>query len=46
MVYQEGRYCDNLFMVHQGITQGYHLTFTIFNVVVDEVICQWVTLVV
>ena len=46
MVSQGGRYFGTLLKGHSGITQGDPLSPTIFNVVVDSVICYWVNLVV
>ena len=40
-----GCYYITPFKVHQGVTQGGPLPPTIFNVVVDTVICHWVMLV-
>ena len=34
-----------VFQSHRGVTQGYPLSPTIFNVVIDSVIQQWVTVV-
>ena len=34
-----------LFKVHQGVTKGDPLPPTIFNMLVDAVVCHWVTLV-
>ena len=45
MVAIEGRYYVTPFKVHLGVTQGHPLTPTIFNMVVDAVICHWVMLV-
>ena len=40
-----GEYSRRLFKGKQGVMQGYPLSPTIFNVVVDAVIRQWVTVV-
>ena len=44
MVAQAERYYSNPFKVHQGVTQGYPLSPTLFNMIMDAVICHWVTL--
>ena len=44
MVAREGGYYRKGFKVGQGVTQGDPLSPTIFNVVVDAVVCHWVTL--
>ena len=40
-----GGYFERPFMVYQGVTQGYPLSPTIFNMVLDAVIRHWVTVV-
>ena len=44
MVAIAGSYYSTPFMVHQGVTQGGYLSPTIFNIVVDAVICHWIIL--
>ena len=44
MVAQAGGYCGNGFKGARGVTQGDPLSPTIFSVVVDSVVCHWVTL--
>ena len=46
MVAKAGGYFGRPFKGYQGVTQGYSLSPTIFNVVVDAVICHWVTVVI
>ena len=46
MVARVGRYYGTPFKGPQGVTQGGPLSPTIFNMVVDAVINNWVTLVV
>ena len=41
----EGGYYEETLRVERGITQGDQLLPTIFNVVVDEVVCHWESLV-
>ena len=45
MVEKAGRYFGRPFKGYLGVTQGYHLSPTIFDVVVDAVIHHWVTVV-
>ena len=45
MVARAGRYFEHLFKGYQGVTQGDPLSPTIFNMVVDAVICHWVMVV-
>ena len=45
MVVRYGGYFGDPFKVHRGTTQGYPLSSTIFNVVVDSVLRHWVTMV-
>ena len=45
MIAKVGGYFGRLFKGCRGITQGDPLFPTIFNVVMDAVICHWVTLV-
>ena len=45
MVAQEGGYCGAPFKSVCGVTQGYPLSPTFFNVVVDAVLQHWVTVV-
>ena len=45
MVAQEGRYYREPLCGEQGFTQGYSLSPTIFNVVVDAVVHHWESLV-
>ena len=45
MVARARHYYSTPFKGHQGSTQGYPIPPTIFNMVVDAVINQWVTLV-
>ena len=45
MVARSGRYYGTSFNVHQGVTQGVPISPTTFKMVVDVVICHWVTLV-
>ena len=40
-----GRYYRTLFKIHRGVNKGDPLPPTIFNMVVDSVICHWFTLV-
>ena len=42
MVAREGGYCGAAFTRDRGVMQGDLLSFTIFNVVVDVVVCHWV----
>ena len=44
MIAKVGGYFGRLFKGCRGVTQGDHLFHTIFNVVMDAVICPWVTL--
>ena len=44
MLARAGRYYRNGFKGARGVTQGDPLSPTIFNVVVDVVVCHWVTL--
>ena len=43
MVAKVSRYSGRPFKGYQGVTQGDPLSPTIFNVVVDAVICHWLT---
>ena len=43
MVARVGRYYGAAFTGDRGLTQGYPLSPTIFNVVVDAVVRNWVT---
>ena len=45
MVAKSGGYFGHTLKGYRGVMQGYPLSHTIFNVVVDSVICHWVTLV-
>ena len=45
MVDRAGGYCEGYFKGFQGVTQGDPLPPTIFNVVVDAVVCHWISLV-
>ena len=45
MVAKSGGYFGHPFKGYQGVTQGDPMYPTIFNVVVDAVICHWVTVV-
>ena len=45
MVARSGGYFDLPFKGYRGVTQGDTLYPTLFNVVMDAVICQWVTVV-
>ena len=45
MVAQDGGYCGAPFKSVCGVTQGYPLFTTVFNVVVDAVLQHWVTVV-
>ena len=45
MVAKAGRHFGHLLKGYRGVTQGNSLPPTIFNVVVDAVICHWVTVV-
>ena len=45
MVDQAGRYYVTLFKFHQGISQVDLLSIIIFNMVLDSVVCFWVTMV-
>ena len=42
---RDGGYFGSLFKGYQGVTQGNHLSPTIFNLFVDAVIRHWVTVV-
>ena len=42
MVAKAGGHCGPVFHSHREVTQGYPLTPTIFNMVVDAVIRHWV----
>ena len=44
MVVRAGGYYGEAFKVARGVTQGEPLSPTLFNVVVDVVVCHWVTL--
>ena len=44
MVARAGGYYGDAFKGAQGVTQGYLLSPTIFNVVVDVVVRHWVTM--
>ena len=44
MVARIGGYYGTGFKGARGVTQGDSLSPTIFNVLVDAVVCQWVTL--
>ena len=46
MVSRAGRYYGTPFKVHRGVTQGYPLSPTVFNMVVDSVNFHWVMLLV
>ena len=46
MLDQAGRYYVTLFKIHQKISQVDLLSIIIFNMVLDSVVCFWVTLVV
>ena len=46
MVERAGGYYGTAFKGEQGVTQGDPLSPTIFNVVVDAVVCHWVTCVI
>ena len=43
MVAKAGGYYGSVFKISRGVTQGYPLYPTIFNVVVDAVVRHWVT---
>ena len=43
IVAREGGYYGTEFQVYRGVTQGYPLSHTIFNVVVGVVVIHWVT---
>ena len=43
MVARAGGYYGTAFKGGRGVTQGDPLSPTIFNVVVDAVVCHWVT---
>ena len=45
MVARTGRYYLTSLQIFQGLTQGYPLSLTIFNKVVDSVVRNWVSLV-
>ena len=42
MVAYAGGYCRESFQLFWGVTQGNLFPPTIFNVVVNEVVCHWV----
>ena len=44
MVARAGGYNREEFKGARGVTQGYQLSPTIFNLVVDVVVCYWVTM--
>ena len=44
MVARAGGYYGEIFHGWRGVTQGYPLSTTIFNVVVDVVVCYWESL--
>ena len=44
MVARAGGYYRTAFKGARGVTQGDQLSPTIFNVVVDGVVCHWVTM--
>ena len=44
MVARAGSYYGKGFKIGRGVTQGYPLSSTIFNVVVDAVVRQWLTI--
>ena len=44
MVAESGRYYGSPFKDYLGVTQGDPLSTTIFSVLVNAVICNWVTL--
>ena len=44
MAARAGGYYRTVFKGERGVTQGDPLSPTIFNVVVDAVVCHWVTL--
>ena len=46
MVARAGGYYGTAFKGARGVTQGDPLSPTIFNVVVDAVVCNWVTVVI
>ena len=46
MVARTGRYYSTALRGFRRVTQGYLLSPTIFNVVVDAVVCNWVLMVV
>ena len=46
MVARAGGYYGDAFKGVRGVTQGYPLSYTIFNVVVDAVVRHWVALMV
>ena len=45
MVVRVGGYYRGPFLRERGVTQGYPLPPTIFNVVVDALVCHWESLV-
>ena len=46
VVYCAGRYYVMLFKGYQGMTQGELISLTIFNVVVDKLVCHWISVLV
>ena len=46
MVAREDVYYGTVFQGARGVTQGYLLSPIIFNVVMDAVMCNWLTLVI
>ena len=40
-----GGYYAHTFKVYRGVTQGYPLSLTIFNMVTGAIICHWVMVV-